>query len=29
MAAELGITRSGEGLDGVVWDILGQTYKPV
>ena len=29
MAAELGITRSGEGLDNVVWDILGQTYKPV
>jgi quercetin dioxygenase-like cupin family protein len=29
MAAELGITRSGEGLDGVVWNILGQTYKPV
>jgi quercetin dioxygenase-like cupin family protein len=29
MAAELGITRSGQGLDGIVWDILGQTYKPV
>jgi quercetin dioxygenase-like cupin family protein len=29
MAAELGITRKGEGLDNVVWDILGQTYKPV
>jgi len=29
MAAELGITRSGESLDNVVWDILGQTYKPV
>jgi quercetin dioxygenase-like cupin family protein len=29
MAAELGITRSGDSLDGVVWDILGQTYKPV
>jgi quercetin dioxygenase-like cupin family protein len=29
MAAELGITRSGEGLDGVIWNILGQTYKPV
>jgi len=29
MAAELGITRAGEGLDGIVWDILGQTYKPV
>lgn len=24
-----GVTRGGEGLDGVVWDILGQTYKPV
>jgi hypothetical protein len=23
-----GITRAGEGLDGVVWRILGQTYKP-
>ena len=29
MAAEAGITRAGEGLDGVVWDIMGQTYKPV
>ncbi len=29
MAVELGITRSGESLDNVVWDILGQTYKPV
>ncbi|WP_424135856.1 cupin domain-containing protein [Roseomonas chloroacetimidivorans] len=29
MAAEAGITRAGESLDGVVWDILGQTYKPV
>jgi quercetin dioxygenase-like cupin family protein len=29
MAAQLGITRSGEGLDNVVWNILGQTYKPV
>ena len=28
-AAEAGITRAGEGLNGVVWDILGQTYKPV
>jgi quercetin dioxygenase-like cupin family protein len=28
-AAQLGITRSGEGLDDVVWNILGQTYKPV
>jgi quercetin dioxygenase-like cupin family protein len=24
-----GITRAGEGLDGIAWDILGQTYKPV
>lgn len=23
-----GITPSGEGLGGVVWNILGQTYKP-
>ncbi len=29
MAAELGITRHGDSLDHVVWDILGQTYKPV
>jgi quercetin dioxygenase-like cupin family protein len=29
MAAELGITRSGESLNNIVWDILGQTYKPV
>jgi quercetin dioxygenase-like cupin family protein len=29
MAVELGITRSGESLDNVVWDILGQTYRPV
>ena len=29
MGVELGITRSGESLDNVVWDILGQTYKPV
>ena len=29
MAAQSGITRSGEGLDNIVWDILGQTYKPV
>ena len=29
MAAESGITRHGESLDNVVWDILGQTYKPV
>lgn len=29
MAVESGITRHGESLDNVVWDILGQTYKPV
>jgi quercetin dioxygenase-like cupin family protein len=29
MAVELGITRSGESLNNVVWNILGQTYKPV
>jgi quercetin dioxygenase-like cupin family protein len=29
MATESGITRDGESLDNVVWDILGQTYKPV
>jgi quercetin dioxygenase-like cupin family protein len=29
MTVELGITRYGESLDSVVWNILGQTYKPV
>jgi hypothetical protein len=29
MAAEPGITRQGESLDNAVWDILGQTCKPV
>ena len=29
MALATGITRYGESLDNVVWDILGQTYKPV
>src|ERR1700689_3328673 len=29
MAVERGITRSGESLNNVVWNILGQTYKPV
>ena len=29
MADEAGITRYGDSLDNVVWDILGQTYKPV
>jgi hypothetical protein len=24
-----GVTPAGEGLCGVVWDILGQTYKPL
>jgi quercetin dioxygenase-like cupin family protein len=27
-AETAGITRLGEGLDGVVWNILGQTYYP-
>ena len=27
--AETGITRSGTSLEGVVWDVMGQTYKPV
>ncbi|WP_428539191.1 cupin domain-containing protein [Rhodopila sp.] len=29
MPIQQGITRSGDSLDNVVWDILGQTYKPV
>jgi quercetin dioxygenase-like cupin family protein len=29
MAAEAGITRHGESLDNIVWNILGQTYRPV
>ena len=29
MAVESGITRSGESLNNVVWNILGQTYRPV
>jgi quercetin dioxygenase-like cupin family protein len=29
MATEPGITRYGESLDNIVWNILGQTYKPV
>ena len=29
MTGEKGITRGGESLDGVVWDVMGQTYKPV
>jgi len=24
-----GVTKAGEGLDGITWNILGQTYKPV
>jgi quercetin dioxygenase-like cupin family protein len=28
-ALTAGITRAGEGMDGIVWNILGQTYKPV
>ncbi len=24
-----GITRAGEGLGGITWNILGQTYRPV
>jgi quercetin dioxygenase-like cupin family protein len=24
-----GITKAGEGIDGVTWNILGQTYRPV
>ena len=27
-AETAGITRAGDGLDGVVWNILGQTYYP-
>lgn len=29
MAHEQGITRGGDSLDGVAWDVMGQTYKPV
>jgi len=28
-ALNAGITPAGEGIGGVVWNILGQTYKPV
>ena len=28
MAEQPGITKAGESLDNIVWDILGQTYKP-
>ncbi len=27
--SEAGVTRGGDSLDGVVWDVMGQTYKPV
>ena len=27
-AMSVGITRAGTGLDGIVWNILGQTYVP-
>ena len=27
--ATAGVTPSGQSLDGAVWDIPGQTYKPV
>ncbi len=27
-AERAGITKAGEGLDGTVWNILGQTYYP-
>ncbi len=29
MASEQGVTRSGTSLDGVVWDVMGQSYRPV
>jgi quercetin dioxygenase-like cupin family protein len=29
MSQAAGITRRGASLDGVVWDVMGQTYKPV
>lgn len=27
--SEAGVTKSGESFNGVVWNILGQTYRPV
>ena len=24
-----GVTRAGKGMDGIAWNILGQTYKPL
>ncbi len=29
MQAESGITRGGDSLGGVAWDVMGQTYRPV
>ncbi|MEN9498996.1 MAG: hypothetical protein RIS83_815 [Pseudomonadota bacterium] len=29
MSMTAGVTPAGEGIGGVVWSILGQTYKPV
>lgn len=28
MTQTVGVTPADDGLDGVVWDVLGQTYKP-
>lgn len=28
-ALSAGITAGGEGIEGITWNILGQTYKPV
>jgi len=28
MTMTAGVTLSGEGIDGIAWDILGQTYVP-
>ena len=27
-AMTAGITKAGTGMDGIVWNILGQTYRP-
>jgi len=29
IAITSGVTRAGQSIDGVVWNILGQTYRPV
>ncbi len=29
MAMTAGVTRAGIGMDGIAWNILGQTYKPL